>query len=285
MPGDDSRRSAEDAHPPARPGRDPERDERYARHLVMPEIGPEGQRALAGSSVLVVGAGGLGSPCLLYLAAAGVGRLGVIDHDVVELSNLQRQVIHGTADIGRPKTASAAARLRDLNPDIEVVEHQVRLEPANAADLVAGYDVVCTAVDSLPARFLLNDVCVLGGTTLVEAAILRFVGLATTIRGGETACYRCLFPELPAESAVASPALAGVFGPLAGVMGCLQAAEAVKVLTGAGRPLFDRLLQVDVLAMTFDEIVVARDPACPICGEQPRLTSVAACAEDLGLSP
>jgi len=172
---------------------------RYRRHLVIPEIGLEGQRALGRASVLVVGAGGLGSPCLFYLAAAGVGRLGVLDHDVVEVSNLQRQIIHSTADIGRSKTVSAAAKLRALNPGVEVVEHRLRFGPETAADLMAGYDVVVTAVDNLPTRFFLNDACVLCGATLVEAAILRFVGLATTIRGGETACYRCLFPELPAE--------------------------------------------------------------------------------------
>ncbi|MBM3147724.1 MAG: HesA/MoeB/ThiF family protein [Actinobacteria bacterium] len=258
---------------------------RYRRHLVIPEIGLEGQRALGRASVLVVGAGGLGSPCLFYLAAAGVGRLGVLDHDVVEVSNLQRQIIHSTADIGRSKTVSAAAKLRALNPGVEVVEHRLRFGPETAADLMAGYDVVVTAVDNLPTRFFLNDACVLCGATLVEAAILRFVGLATTIRGGETACYRCLFPELPAEGSVPSPAEAGVFGPVAGVMGCIQATEAIKVIVGAGRPLYDRLLQFDALEMTFEEVAVQRDPACPVCGEAPRITDLATSAGGLRLAP
>lgn len=262
----------------SRPPCPPEEGGRYARHLVIPEIGPRGQRELGRSSVLVVGAGGLGSPCLMYLAAAGVGRLGVVDCDTVEVSNLQRQIIHATPDIGTPKTVSAATRLRALNPGIEVVEHPVRLGPDNAADLLSGYDVVVTAVDNLPSRFLLNDACVLFRTTLVEAAILRFVGLATTIRGGETACYRCLFAEVPAEEALPTPAEAGVFGPVAGLLGCVQAAETVKVLIGAGRPLYDRLLQVDALEMTFEEVAVQRDPDCPVCGRRPRITCLEASA-------
>jgi molybdopterin-synthase adenylyltransferase len=257
---------------------------RYARHLVIPELGEEGQEKLAAASVLVVGAGGLGSPCLYYLAAAGVGRLGVLDDDVVEISNLQRQILHSSADLGRPKAASAAEKLRALNPCIEVVEHRRRFGADNAAELVRAHDVVVTAVDSLPARFLLNDACVLAGKILVEAAILRFVGLALTIHGGRSSCYRCLFPSLPAGGAVPAPAEAGVFGPVAGVMGCIQANEVIKVLTGIGRPLYDRLLQFDALEMTFDEVAVQRDPGCPVCGERPMIVDIASSAADLGLA-
>ena len=256
---------------------------RYLRHLVIPEIGEDGQKKLLAGSVLVVGTGGLGSPCLLYLAAAGVGRLGIVDFDDVKLSNLQQQIIHSTADIGRHKTESAAERLLALNPAVEVVQHRVRFGPENAAALIADYDVVVTAVDNLPSRFLLNDACVLGRKTLVEGAILRFVGLAMTIKGGESACYRCLFPELPATGVVPTPAEAGVFGPVAGVMGCIQATEAIKILGGFGRPLYGRLLQFDALEMTFDEVAVARDPACPVCGRRPAITDVKASAAGLGL--
>jgi molybdopterin/thiamine biosynthesis adenylyltransferase len=260
----------------ASPGLSDEQRRRYSRHLAIPELGEEGQARLAASSVLVVGLGGLGSPVALYLAAAGVGRLGLVDADVVETSNLQRQVLHFTDDVGRPKTASATAKLAALNPEVELVPHQVRFSRATAAALVDAYDVVVTAVDNFPARFLLNDVCVLRRRTLVEAAILRFTGLAMTVRGGETACYRCVFPEMPEDDAAGSPAAAGVFGPLAGLMGCVQACEVIKVLTGAGSPLYGRLLQVDAAAMSFHEVAVDRDPGCPVCGERPRITGLAA---------
>jgi len=256
---------------------------RYARHLVIPELGEEGQARLAAASVLVVGAGGLGSPCLYYLAAAGVGRLGVLDHDVVEPSNLQRQILHTSADVGRPKAASAAEKLRALNPGIEIVEHHERFAARNAMDLVSAYDVMVTAVDNLPSRFLLNDACVLGRKTLVEAGILRFVGLAMTIRGGQTACYRCVFPSPPDESSTPALAEVGVFGPVAGVMGCMQANEVVKVITGIGRPLYDRLLQFDAWTTSCEEVAVRREPECPICGERPRITSIADSAAELGL--
>lgn len=256
---------------------------RYLRQLVIPEVGEGGQERLRRASVLVVGAGGLGSPCLYYLAAAGVGRLGIVDYDVVDISNLQRQILYSTADVGQPKTSSAAARLRALDPSVDVVEHRVVLGPDNVLDLVRSYDVVVTAVDDLRTRFLLNDACVLTGSTLVEAAILRFVGLAMTIRGGQTACYRCVFPRLPDEGDAVSPADGGVFGPVAGAMGCIQAAEVMKVIIGTGRPLFDRLLQFDALTMSFDEVEVHRDPSCPVCGAHPSIGDVAASAADLGL--
>ncbi len=248
---------------------------RYSRHLAIPEFGEEGQAKLAASSVLVVGTGGLGSPVLLYLAAAGVGRLGFVDDDVVELSNLQRQVLHSTADLGRRKVDSAADTLHALNPGIELVRHDMRFSAETAETLLGDYDVIVTAVDNFPARFLLNDACVLLRKTLVEGAILRFIGLAMTIRGGETACYRCVFPEMPATASVPSPADAGVFGPVAGTVGCIQACEVVKVVTGIGEPLYDRLLQFDAAEMTFQEVVLSREPDCPVCGREPAITSLA----------
>jgi len=256
---------------------------RYLRHLVIPELGEGGQDKLRAAGVLVVGVGGLGSPCLLYLAAAGVGRLGIVDFDVVELSNLQRQIIHTTDDIGRDKTVSAAEKIAALNPEVEVVRHQVHLDAGTVEGLIDPYDIVVTAVDNLPSRFLLNDACVLARKTLVEGAILRFVGLAMTIKGGESACYRCLFPEPPAPGALLSPAEAGVFGPVPGVIGAIQATEVIKLLTGIGRPLTGRLLQYDALEMTFDEVSIARDPACPVCGEHPVITNVRQSAESVGL--
>jgi adenylyltransferase/sulfurtransferase len=248
---------------------------RYARHLAIPEFGEQGQQKLAASSVLVVGTGGLGSPVLLYLAAAGVGRLGIVDDDVVELSNLQRQVLHATSDIGRRKVESAAEKLHALNPGVDLVGHDMRLSPETAEELLSGYDVIVTAVDNFPSRFLLNDACVLLRKTLVEGAILRFTGLAMTIKGGETACYRCVFPQMPAADSVPSPAEAGVFGPVAGTIGCLQACEVVKVLTGIGEPLYDRLLQFDAAEMSFQEVMLGREPACPVCGAAPTITSIA----------
>lgn len=248
---------------------------RYARHLVIPEFGEAGQERLAASSVLVVGTGGLGSPVLLYLAAAGVGRLGIVDDDVVELSNLQRQVLHATPDVGRRKVESAAEKLRALNPGVDLVRHDVRFSRETAEELLSGYDVIVTAVDNFPSRFLLNDACVLLRKTLVEGAILRFTGLAMTIKGGETACYRCVFPEMPAAASVPSPAEAGVFGPVAGTIGCLQACEVVKVLTGIGEPLYDRLLQFDAAEMSFQDVMLSREPACPVCGATPTITAMA----------
>ena len=245
--------------------------ERYRRHLVIPDLGPEGQEKVRAASVLVVGAGGLGSPALLYLAGAGVGRLGVVDGDVVELSNLHRQILHSTADLGRPKTTSAAETLRALNPEVEVVEHALRFDAEAASELVSSYDVIVTAVDNLPTRFLLNDTCVLLGKTLVEASILHFVGMAMTIKGGESACYRCVFPLEPAPVDVPTGAQAGVFGPVPGVIGAIQAIEVLKVIVGFGRPLYDRLLTFDAAALEFNEVELARDPTCPVCGEHPSI--------------
>ncbi len=252
----------------------PEERWRYARHLLLPGFGPEAQERLKQGSVLVVGAGGLGSPALLYLAAAGVGRLGIADFDVVEDSNLQRQVIHATDDLGRPKVESAAERVRRLNPHVDVVMHGERLHAATTFAVIEPYDVVLNGVDNFPARFLLNDACVMRRKVFVDGGVLQYFGVAMTTRGGETACYRCLFPAFidPGDAPCATEE--GVLGPVPGVVGTIQAIEAIKVLTGIGRPLYDRMLQFDALTMTFDEVPVTRDPACPVCGEDPRITEL-----------
>jgi len=247
---------------------------RYARHLMMPELGAEAYERLQAGRVLVVGAGGLGSSALFYLAAAGVGHLGIVDHDVVELSNLQRQILHATPDLGRPKTESAAEKLRALNPEVDIVCHQTRFCEENAAELVGSYDVVVTGVDNFPTRYLLNDACVLQRKTLVEGGIVRFSGMAITIDGGKSACYRCLFPTPPPDGRVKCSAETGVFGPAAGIVGVIQASEAIKVLAGIGEPLYNRLLSIDLLQMDFAETPIQRDPNCPICGDHPTITEL-----------
>jgi adenylyltransferase/sulfurtransferase len=247
---------------------------RYDCQLVLKEVGERGQEKLRHSSVLVVGAGGLGAPALYYLVAAGVGRVGIADDDVVELSNLQRQVLFTTEDLGRPKAECAAARLAALNPEVRLETYGRRLTAANTLGVVRGYDVVLTAVDNFPTRYLLNDACVLERKTLVDGAVLRLIGLAMTVKGGETACYRCLFPEPPPPAAVVSCSEAGVLGPIPGIIGAIQALEAIKVLTGAGRPLYGRLLQFDGAAMTFNEVQVTRAPSCPVCGVAPTIAGL-----------
>jgi adenylyltransferase/sulfurtransferase len=247
---------------------------RYDCQLVLKEVGERGQQALRQARVLVVGAGGLGSPVLSYLAAAGVGYLGVADDDVVELSNLQRQTLYTTADVGASKALTAAARLRAINPEVEVAAHGERLCAANAASVLGPYDIIVTAVDNFPTRYLLNDACVLLGKTLVDGAVLRLVGLAMTVRGGETACYRCLFPEPPPPAGVVSCSEQGILGPVPGVIGSIQALEVLKVVTGIGRPLYGRLLQFDAAELSFREVEVERSPDCPVCGERPSVTAL-----------
>jgi len=247
---------------------------RYDCQLVLKDVGERGQDKLRKGSVLVVGAGGLGAPVLYYIVAAGVGRVGIVDDDVVELSNLQRQILFTTEDIGKSKAERAAARLRALNPEVEVEPYAMRLTAANALDLVRRYDVIVTAVDNFPTRYLLNDACVFERKTLVDGAVLRMVGLAMTVKGGETACYRCLFPEPPPPAGVVSCSEAGVLGPVPGTIGAIQALEVIKVLTGAGTPLYDRLVQFDGAAMTFNQVEVARVPTCPVCGESPTITQL-----------
>ncbi len=239
---------------------------RYARHLVMPEVGPEGQARLAQARVLVVGAGGLGSPALLYLAAAGVGTLGVVDFDEVDLSNLQRQVLHSSERVGRPKTESAALTLRALNPDVVVVRHDEMLTTDNVARLIAGYDLVIDGTDTFETRYALNDAAVRAGTAVVHASVFRFEGQLTVFRPPDGPCYRCLYPTPPPPELAPACSVAGVLGVVPGVMGLLQATEAIKLILGIGEPLIGRLLLYDALDMTFQELQLARDPACPACG-------------------
>jgi molybdopterin-synthase adenylyltransferase len=242
---------------------------RYARHIVLAEIGGVGQARLIAARVLVIGAGGLGAPLLQYLAAAGIGTLGVIDHDKVDLSNLQRQVIHRTADIGVAKVLSARRALLDINPEIEVIAHDERLSADNAERIVAGYDIVADGSDNFATRYLLNDVCYRLKKILVSAAILRFDGQISTYKAWQGAghpCLRCIFPAAPSEDAVPSCAQAGVLGALAGTLGALQATEVVKEILGIGRSLSGRLLMYDALAASFDEMAIAKRPDCPTCG-------------------
>jgi adenylyltransferase/sulfurtransferase len=244
---------------------------RYSRHLILPEIGPEGQRRLKAGRVLLVGAGGLGSPAAMYLAAAGVGTLGIVDFDVVDTTNLQRQVIHGTPDVGRPKLDSARDRIAQLNPHVTVEAHPVRLTSANARQIVRGYDVVIDGTDNFPTRYLLNDACVLEGKPCVYGSILRWEGQASVFWGGRGPCYRCLFAEPPPPGEVPSCAEAGVLGMLPGIIGTVQALEAAKLLLGQGDALLGRLLLFDALRMRFREMRLRRDPACPVCGDNPTI--------------
>ena len=246
--------------------------QRYARHILLPEVGGTGQARLLNARVLVVGAGGLGAPLLLYLAAAGVGTLGIVDHDAVDLSNLQRQVIHDLGSVGRPKVESAAARIGAINPDVRVEAWPLRLDAGNALDLVSRYDVVADGTDNFATRYLLNDACFLAGRTLVSAAMLRFDGQVSTFKahlGPPHPCYRCIFREPPPPGLIPSCSEAGVLGALAGLVGSLQATEVLKELLGIGESLSGRLLLVDALGSGFQRIAVPRDPGCPLCGEDP----------------
>lgn len=247
---------------------------RYSRHILLPEVGGKGQQKISRSRILIVGAGGLGSPAALYLAAAGVGTLGLIDHDVVDLSNLQRQVIHHTPDIGRLKVLSAKEKIQALNPDVAVVMHEKSLMATNALEVIRGYDVVIDGVDNFPAKFLINDACYFAGRPLVHGGILRFEGRVTTIVPGQSACYRCVFRQPPPSGLVSSCQEAGVLGVLAGIIGTLQASEALKLILGIGRPLTDRLLDFDARNSAFREIAVRRNPHCALCGTAPTITTL-----------
>jgi molybdopterin/thiamine biosynthesis adenylyltransferase/rhodanese-related sulfurtransferase len=257
---------------------------RYARHLALPEVGEAGQEKLRGARVLCVGAGGLGSPLLLYLAAAGVGTLGVADFDRVEESNLQRQVLFGTSDLGRPKVAAAAARLSDLNPHVTIVRHEERLSAANGLAILAGYDVVADGTDNFGSRYVVNDACVLLRKPNAYASIYRFEGQASVLGAAGGPCYRCLFPEPPPPGLVPTCAEGGVLGVLPGLLGTIQAAEVLKLLLGAGEPLVGRLLLVDALAMSFSAVRLRKNPACPVCGENPTITQLTDVEEACGLS-
>lgn len=246
---------------------------RYQRHLTLAEIGREGQERLQSARVLVVGAGGLGSPSALYLAAAGVGKLGIVDCDRVEASNLQRQVLFDSHGLGRPKAAAARERLAALNPEIEVIAHELELRAANVRDVLRDYDVVLDGTDRLPTRYLVNDACVMLGKSLVSAAIHRFEGQLMTYVPGRGPCYRCLYPEVP-EGLVPNCADAGVLGVLPGVLGALQATEAIKLVVGVGEPLLGRLLVYDALDLSFREFTFDRRRDCAVCGERPTITEL-----------
>jgi len=245
--------------------------QRYARHLILPEVGLEGQRKLKTSRVLIVGVGGLGSPAALYLAAAGVGTLGLVDFDVVEQSNLQRQVLHHTESVGEPKLTSAASRLRGVNPGVELVLHETRLNSENALEILAGYDVILDGSDNFPTRYLVNDACAILGKPDVYGSIFRFDGQASVFWASRGPCYRCLYREPPPPELVPSCAEGGVLGVLPGIIGSIQALEALKLLLGTGEPLIGRLLLLDGLKLQFRELALERDPECPLCGERPSI--------------
>jgi adenylyltransferase/sulfurtransferase len=244
---------------------------RYGRHLTLPEVGEAGQQRLKAGRVLVVGAGGLGSPLALYLAAAGVGTIGVVDFDAIEESNLQRQIAHGTAGVGKSKLGSITARMQDLNPHVNVVPHELYLDRENALAIVRAYDVIVDGTDNFATRYLVNDACVLEGKPNVYGSILRFEGQASVFDARVGPCYRCLFPEPPPPGVVPNCAEAGVLGVLPGVIGSIQATEAIKLLLGAGDTLIGRLLLYDALEMRFREMRLKKDPNCPICGEHPSI--------------
>jgi len=247
---------------------------RYSRHLIMPEVTADGQRRLKAARVLCIGAGGLGSPAALYLAAAGVGTIGIVDFDDVDLSNLQRQILHGTKDVGRSKLESARDRLRDINPDIDIELHQCRFSSENASEIVSEYDVVVDGSDNFATRYLSNDVCVFEKKPNVYGSVFRFEGQTTVFAphlGGP--CYRCLFPEPPPPESVPNCAQAGVLGVLPGIIGLLQAIEAIKLIVGIGEPLIGRLLHFEALNVKFRELNLRRDPHCPVCGDNPTIFS------------
>ncbi len=252
----------------------PDQYERYKRHLSLPDFGAAGQARLLQSRVLLIGAGGLGCPVAQYLAAAGVGTLGLVDYDVVDPSNLQRQVLYGTADVGRPKVEVARERILAMNPDVKVELHAVRLTSDNALGLFADYDVMVDGTDNFPTRYLSNDACVLTGRPNVHGSIFRFEGQATVFDAARGPCYRCLYPEPPPPGSVPSCAEGGVLGVLPGMIAMIQATETVKLLTGIGETLIGRLLQYDALEMSFREFQLRKDPACPVCGESPTITEL-----------
>ncbi len=258
---------------------------RYSRHLIMPEVGMEGQLKLKAASVLCIGAGGLGSPVALYLAAAGVGRIGIVDFDVVDYSNLHRQIIHGTPDVGRPKLDSARDRLNAINPEITVETHDLALASDNALELLAGYDIIVDGTDNFPTRYLVNDACVLLGKPNVYGSIFRFEGQASVFATKDGQCYRCLYPEPPPPGLVPSCAEGGVLGILPGVIGTIQATEAVKLIIGVGEPLINRFLIYDALAMKFRQLKLRRDPECPVCGDHPTVTELIDYEQFCGITP
>jgi len=247
---------------------------RYSRHLIIPEVATAGQKRLKAAKVLVVGAGGLGSPALLYLAAAGVGTLGIVDFDVVDETNLQRQIIHGQSDVGRSKAESARESIREVNPYVRVVVHEQRLDSSNALDIFGGYDLIVDGTDNFPTRYLVNDACVLLGKPYVWGSIFRFDGQASVFWAEHGPCYRCLYPQPPPPGMVPSCAEGGVLGVLCASIGSIQVNEAIKVIAGLGEPLVGRLMVYDALEMTYRTINVRKDPDCPVCGEHPTVTEL-----------
>jgi len=258
---------------------------RYSRHLILPEVGEEGQRKLKAARVLCVGTGGLGSPLALYLAAAGVGTLGLVDFDVVDASNLQRQIIHSTADIGRKKLDSAEEKLKALNPSLNVVKHETMLSSANALDILKDYDVVADGTDNFPTRYLVNDACVLLGKPNAYGSIFRFEGQASVFAAKDGPCYRCLYPEPPPPGLVPSCAEGGVLGILPGLIGVIQATEAIKLILGIGESLIGRLLLVDALKLRFRELKLRKNPDCPVCGTHPTVTKLIDYEQFCGIRP
>lgn len=251
----------------------PEQLQRYHRHIIMPQVGGVGQRKLMEAKVLLVGAGGLGSPTALYLAAAGVGTLGIVDFDEVDLSNLQRQILHDTDDVGRPKVVSATERLRDINPNVNVVAHELRLTAENIMEIIAPYDIVVDGSDNFPTRYLTNDACYLADKINVHGSIFMFDGQVTVFKPRE-GCYRCLYPAPPPPGMVPSCAEAGVFGVLPGIIGSMQAVETIKLILDVGNPLVNRLLIFDALSMDFRTVKLRQDPHCPLCGDMPTVTEL-----------
>ena len=259
---------------------------RYARHIILPGIGGQGQQKLMDAKVLVIGAGGLGSPVAMYLAAAGVGTIGLVDFDHVDLSNLQRQLLHRTSDVGRPKVASAAERLNELNPNVEVVAHQTLLSSANALEVLGGYDVIVDGTDNFPVRYLVNDASQMLGVPLVYGSIFQWEGQASVFLPGQgTPCYRCLFPEPPPPGTVPSCAEGGVFGVLPGIIGSIQAVEAIKLIIGVGESLAGKLVLYDALRNEFTTVKLRWDPDCPVCGKHPTVTELIDYEAFCGLAP
>jgi len=263
----------------------PEELARFNRHIILPQVGLEGQERLKQARVLCIGTGGLGSPIALYLSAAGVGTLGLVDFDVVDDSNLQRQIAHSTADIGRPKVESARDKLLGINPHLSVNLHGEGIRRDNVRDIVSGYDLVVDGTDNFPTRYLVNDACVLEGKPLIYASIFQFEGQATVFNHAEGPCYRCLYPEPPPPGLVPSCAEGGVLGVLPGVIGVIQATEAIKIILGKGSSLSGRLLLYDAMDMKFREVKLRRDPACPACGEHPSISDVTEYEQFCGLPP
>src|SRR5271163_529609 len=258
---------------------------RYSRHLILPEVGMEGQQKLKAAKVLCVGTGGLGSPLAFYLAAAGIGTLGLVDFDVVDESNLQRQIIHSTKDVGRPKIDSATEKLQALNPYLNVVKHETMLTSANALEIIRDYDIVADGTDNFPTRYLVNDACVLSGKPNAYGSIFRFEGQASVFATKEGPCYRCLYPEPPPPGLVPSCAEGGVLGILPGLVGVIQATEIIKFILGKGEPLIGRLLLVDSLNMHFRELKLRKNPDCPVCGKNPTVTALIDYNQFCGIAP